>query len=273
MVTVGTVTQICVEETVREGFHRGFEKMVRDGVSLFDPELHAATLRNIEMKFGRVEASERLTAMEQAQWRLAAPPALPPPQRARPALPSSTGSTVQSGGWAWVVMALRGGARWYYLWKCAAATRQQAVEGLRRHHTGDREHAARGVESTQPQPGVRVYVKSSESYNPTGSVKDSVARSLIESAEEDGLIVRARRSWSHLGEHRHLSRDDLPRKGYPLKVVMPDNVTGERTELLRMYGAEIVYSPGEQGSNGAVAMALELAEADSCYYLPYQYGN
>ena len=52
------------------------------------------------------------------------------------------------------------------------------------------------------------------------------------------------------------------RKGYPLKVVMPDNVTEERTQLLRMYGAEIVYSPGEQGSNGAVAMALEMAEAD-----------
>jgi cysteine synthase B len=63
------------------------------------------------------------------------------------------------------------------------------------------------------------------------------------------------------------------RKGYPLKVVMPDNVTGERTQLLRMYGAEIVYSPGEQGSNGAVAKALEMAESDSSYYMPYQYGN
>ena len=63
------------------------------------------------------------------------------------------------------------------------------------------------------------------------------------------------------------------RKGYPLKVVMPANVTEERTQLLRMYGAEIVYSPGEQGSNGAVAMALEMAEAEPSYYMPYQYGN
>ena len=63
------------------------------------------------------------------------------------------------------------------------------------------------------------------------------------------------------------------RKGYPLKVVMPDNVTPERTQLLQMYGAEIVYSPGDQGSNGAVAMALEMAEADASYYMPYQYGN
>jgi [CysO sulfur-carrier protein]-thiocarboxylate-dependent cysteine synthase len=63
------------------------------------------------------------------------------------------------------------------------------------------------------------------------------------------------------------------RKGYPLKVVMPDNVTSERTQLLTMYGAEIVYSPGAQGSNGAVALALELAEADASFYMPYQYGN
>src|SRR5207247_6134470 len=63
------------------------------------------------------------------------------------------------------------------------------------------------------------------------------------------------------------------RRGYPVKVVMPDNVTEERTALLRMYGSEIVYSPGEQGSNGAVAMALDMAAADSSYYMPYQDGN
>ena len=63
------------------------------------------------------------------------------------------------------------------------------------------------------------------------------------------------------------------RKGYKLKVVMPDNVTPERTQLLQMYGAEIVYSPGDQGSNGAVAMALRMAEEDASYYMPYQYGN
>ena len=63
------------------------------------------------------------------------------------------------------------------------------------------------------------------------------------------------------------------RKGYTLKVVMPDNVTPERTQLLRMYGAEIVYSDGSQGSNGAVAKALEMATDDASYYMPYQYGN
>src|SRR6202011_2728693 len=59
----------------------------------------------------------------------------------------------------------------------------------------------------------------------------------------------------------------------PLKVVMPENVTPERTQLLRMYGAEIVYSPGSEGSNGAVAMALAMAEQDPSCYMPYQYGN
>ena len=63
------------------------------------------------------------------------------------------------------------------------------------------------------------------------------------------------------------------RKGYPLKVVMPDNVTPERTQLLEMYGAKIVYSPGDQGSNGAVAMANEMAQDTDTYYMPYQYGN
>ena len=62
-------------------------------------------------------------------------------------------------------------------------------------------------------------------------------------------------------------------RGYPLKVVMPDNVTPERTQLLQMWGAEIVFSEGAKGSNGAVELALELAASDSRYYMPYQYGN
>src|SRR3977135_2969801 len=63
------------------------------------------------------------------------------------------------------------------------------------------------------------------------------------------------------------------RKGYPLRVVMPENVTPERTQLLRMYGAEIVYSEGSKGSNGAVEKALDMAEKDASYYMPYQDGN
>jgi [CysO sulfur-carrier protein]-thiocarboxylate-dependent cysteine synthase len=124
-----------------------------------------------------------------------------------------------------------------------------------------------------PTPGVRIYAKL-ESYNPTGSVKDRVARSMIERAEEQGLIAPGQTILEPTSGNTGISLAMIcSRKGYPLKVVMPDNVTAERTQLLRMYGAEIVYSPGEQGSNGAVATALEMAEADASYYMPYQYGN
>jgi cysteine synthase len=124
-----------------------------------------------------------------------------------------------------------------------------------------------------PKPGVRIYAKL-ESYNPTGSVKDRVARSMIESAEEQGLIRPGQTILEPTSGNTGISLAMIcSRKGYPLKVVMPDNVTAERTQLLKMYGAEIVYSPGEQGSNGAVALALEMAAADSSYYMPYQYGN
>ena len=124
-----------------------------------------------------------------------------------------------------------------------------------------------------PKPGVRIYAKL-ESYNPTGSVKDRVAKALIESAEAAGAIGPGQTILEPTSGNTGISLAMIcSRKGYPLKVVMPDNVTEERTQLLRMYGAEIVYSPGEQGSNGAVAMALELAEKDASYYMPYQYGN
>jgi cysteine synthase len=124
-----------------------------------------------------------------------------------------------------------------------------------------------------PRPDVRIYVKL-ESYNPTGSVKDRVARSMIERAEEDGLIAPGQTILEPTSGNTGISLAMIcRRKGYPLKVVMPDNVTEERTQLLTMFGAEIVYSPGEEGSNGAVARALEMAEADASYYMPYQYGN
>src|SRR6266576_2308070 len=124
-----------------------------------------------------------------------------------------------------------------------------------------------------PKPGVRIYAKL-ESYNPTGSVKDRVAKAMIEQAEAEGAIRPGQTILEPTSGNTGISLGMIcSRKGYPLKVVMPDNVTEERTQLLRMYGADIVYSPGEQGSNGAVALALEMAERDPSYYMPYQYGN
>src|SRR6478735_4599710 len=123
-----------------------------------------------------------------------------------------------------------------------------------------------------PKPGVRIWAKM-ESFNPTGSVKDRVARSMIEDAEAKGLIRPGQTILEPTSGNTGISLAMIcRRKGYPLKVVMPDNVTEERTQLLSMYGAEIVYSEGAKGSNGAVEVALEMAQ-DSRYYMPYQYGN
>jgi cysteine synthase B len=123
-----------------------------------------------------------------------------------------------------------------------------------------------------PKPEVRIYAKL-EGHNPTGSVKDRVAKSMIEAAEAEGAIEPGHTILEPTSGNTGIALAMIcRRKGYPLKVVMPDNVTAERTDLLRMYGAEIVYSEGAKGSNGAVEVALEMAE-DPAFYMPYQYGN
>jgi [CysO sulfur-carrier protein]-thiocarboxylate-dependent cysteine synthase len=127
--------------------------------------------------------------------------------------------------------------------------------------------------SLSPKPGVHIWAKL-ESRNPTGSVKDRVARALIEDAEAKGAIARGSTILEPTSGNTGISLAMIcSLKGYKLKVVMPENVTPERTQLLKMYGAEIVYSPGDQGSNGAVAMSLEMAGEDASVYMPYQYGN
>ncbi len=124
-----------------------------------------------------------------------------------------------------------------------------------------------------PKEGVRLFAKL-EFYNPTGSIKDRIAKSMIERAEDEGAIEPGQTVLEPTSGNTGISLGLICRlKGYPLKVVMPENVTEERSKLLRMYGAEIVYSEGSKGSNGAVEVALEMAQADSRYYMPYQYGN
>jgi cysteine synthase B len=120
---------------------------------------------------------------------------------------------------------------------------------------------------------VRIWAKL-EGRNPTGSVKDRVARAMIDDAEEQAAIEPGHTILEPTSGNTGISLGMIcRRKGYPLKVVMPDNVTEERTQLLRMYGAEIVFSEGAKGSNGSVELALEMAGADASYYMPYQYGN
>lgn len=157
-----------------------------------------------------------------------------------------------------------------------------AIEGLRHRPSGGRfADIVQSIGNTplvelkrlSPKPGVKIWAKL-ESCNPTGSVKDRVARALIEDAEEKGAIGQGQTILEPTSGNTGISLAMIcSRKGYPLKVVMPENVTPERTQLLQMYGAEIVYSEGSKGSNGAVELALQMSEADSSYYMPYQYGN
>ncbi|MBS1890681.1 MAG: cysteine synthase family protein [Actinobacteria bacterium] len=123
-----------------------------------------------------------------------------------------------------------------------------------------------------PKPDVHIYAKL-EGHNPTGSVKDRVARSMIEKAEAEGAIEPGQTILEPTSGNTGIALAMIcRRKGYPLQVVMPDNVTEERSQLLRMYGAEIVYSEGAKGSNGAVEVALELSQQPG-FFMPYQYGN
>jgi [CysO sulfur-carrier protein]-thiocarboxylate-dependent cysteine synthase len=124
-----------------------------------------------------------------------------------------------------------------------------------------------------PKPEVRIFAKL-EGRNPTGSVKDRVAKAMIEAAEEAGAIGPGQTILEPTSGNTGIALAMIcRRKGYPFKAVMPDNVTAERTQLLRMFGAEIVFTEGVRGSNGAVETALEMSAADASYHMPYQYGN
>jgi [CysO sulfur-carrier protein]-thiocarboxylate-dependent cysteine synthase len=124
-----------------------------------------------------------------------------------------------------------------------------------------------------PKPSVRLYAKL-ESQNPSGSIKDRVALAMIKTAEASGELEPGRELLEPTSGNTGISMALIARlKGYRLTCVVPENVTEERQRLLRLYGAEIIPSPGEEGSNGAVRLALELAEREPRYYMPFQYGN
>jgi len=124
-----------------------------------------------------------------------------------------------------------------------------------------------------PKPSVRLFAKL-EGQNPTGSIKDRVALAMIEAAEASGELEPGRALLEPTSGNTGISLALVARiKGYPLTCVVPENVTEERLRLLRFYGAEIVTSPGAEGSNGAVRAALELAAGEPSYFVPFQYGN
>ncbi|HUH17267.1 MAG TPA: cysteine synthase family protein [Methylomirabilota bacterium] len=124
-----------------------------------------------------------------------------------------------------------------------------------------------------PHVGVRLFAKL-EGNNPTGSVKDRVARAMIETALADGSLRPGQTILEPSSGNTGISLAMIgSRLGHPVRIVMPDNTTPEREQLLRLYGAEIVFSPGAEGSNGAIRLAVSLADADPSLFMPYQYGN
>ena len=130
------------------------------------------------------------------------------------------------------------------------------------------------VELTRFAPGpVKVYAKL-ESENPTGSIKDRVAKAMIGAAEGSGELQPGRHLLEPTSGNTGISLALVAKlKGYPLTCVMPANATAERRRVLELFGAKVIESPGEEGSNGAVRLALELAERDPSYFMPFQYAN
>jgi cysteine synthase B len=118
-----------------------------------------------------------------------------------------------------------------------------------------------------------IYVKL-EGNNPTGSIKDRVALYLLTEAERRGEITQGSRIIEPTSGNTGIALAALcVARGYKLTCVMPENTSHERRTLLELYGADIVYSPGSEGSNGAVRLAREIADGDDDVYMPFQYGN
>jgi cysteine synthase len=125
----------------------------------------------------------------------------------------------------------------------------------------------------RPVGDVRIYAKL-EGQNPTGSIKDRIAKAMIEAAEASGELEPGRELLEPTSGNTGISLALVAKlKGYPLTCVLPENATEERKRLLRLFGARIVFSPPEEGSNGAVRIALELAEREPKYFMPFQYAN
>jgi cysteine synthase B len=123
-----------------------------------------------------------------------------------------------------------------------------------------------------PKAGVRLWAKL-EGQNPTGSTKDRIAKAMVEAAEASGELTQDKTILEPTSGNTGIALAMVARrKGYKLTVVIPDNASEERIRLLELFGAEIVFSPGDKGTNGSIDVARRLARDDR-YYMPFQYGN
>jgi [CysO sulfur-carrier protein]-thiocarboxylate-dependent cysteine synthase len=129
-----------------------------------------------------------------------------------------------------------------------------------------------GIPEMSPNPDVRIWAKL-EGANPTGSTKDRIAKAMVEDAEAKGLLTPDKTILEPTSGNTGIALAMVARrKGYKLTVVIPDNAGEERIRLLEMFGAEIVYSPGDKGTNGSIEVARRLAR-DERYVMLFQYGN
>ncbi|CAN5461440.1 cysteine synthase [soil metagenome] len=129
------------------------------------------------------------------------------------------------------------------------------------------------VSNLSPNPDVRILAKL-EMQNPFGSVKDRIAKAMIEQAEKDGELLPGQTIVEPSSGNTGIALAAIARiKGYPIKILMPANVSIERRQMLEIFGAEIILTPGEEGSNGAVARARDLAAANPDWCFLYQYAN
>jgi cysteine synthase B len=128
------------------------------------------------------------------------------------------------------------------------------------------------VPNLSPAEGVRLWVKL-EGENPTGSVKDRIALAMVEAAESSGELTKDRTILEPTSGNTGIALAMVAKiRGYRFTAVIPDNASAERIQLLKAFGAEIVYSEGAKGTNGSVVKAQQLAKEDR-YYMPFQYGN
>jgi cysteine synthase B len=129
------------------------------------------------------------------------------------------------------------------------------------------------VQRISPKPSVRIFCKL-EFYNPTGSLKDRIAKYMVEEAERRRLLTPGQTIIEPTSGNTGISLAMIGRrKGYKVKVVVPENITVERRQLLELYGAEIIYSDARRGTNGAIEVAKKMATLNRDWYMPYQYGN
>ncbi len=130
-----------------------------------------------------------------------------------------------------------------------------------------------GLPKLAPKPGVRLWAKL-EGNNPTGSVKDRIALKMIEVAEASGELTPEKTLLEATSGNTGIAMAMIARrKGYGLTVVLPKNASEERLKLLELFGAEIVFSDADKGTNGSIEVARAMAAAEDVYYMPFQYGN